>query len=151
MPSGNIHLNLWLGNEIDTAARQASRSDFLVNHDALANKMYDCYLYKQKRKYEKNDPLRVLKLYSGNLLIFCQNVYKKYVGALKEIINEIQCHSRNEWLSIILMGPRAKENLYENLLVNVLIYYVNYNLRKAVDRSELNQIWNVPIINHRLF
>ena len=41
IPSGDMHLNLWLGNEIDSLAAAKNNSDILVGHDPLANRLVD--------------------------------------------------------------------------------------------------------------
>ena len=144
IPYGDVHLNLWLGNEIDSLAAAKNHSDILVGHDALANRLVDGFVWQYR--YRQSDPLQILKLYTGDLLKVANDAYEKYVVAIKELLDRIPKETRVARISVVLMGPRVKKDRYHHLLINLMIYYVNCQLRKKMASGDLSAMWKTPSI-----
>ena len=148
IPMGDCHLYLWFGNEVDTEARILSADPILVNNESLVNKLYDGYLDGNKKKYKHKDPLEIIRLFSGPLLEECELVFQNYLNAIKILLTNIPKRTTIKKLSIILMGPRYKVNLYETLLLNLMIYFVNHKIKVAIEMKCLNHKLNVEYISH---
>ena len=133
IPRGEINLVLWWGNEIDGLSKELSSTSILEGHDLIASKLYNGFL--GKRRLRRKDPLQILKLYTGRLLDEAESFVKKYIKKLSEIIHACDRRSKILQTTIILNGPRCKKNKYEDVLVNLLIYFLNHKLKEIIEKE----------------
>lgn len=128
-----MNLVFWLGNEVDTAAQMLSSTDILDGHDTLATKLYNGLLSRQHLR--PKDPLRILNLFKGKLLQESNLLLDKYIEKLRILVSAC-CRKRNiHQITLLLMGPRAKKNMYEDILVNLLTYYINQKVKVIVEQE----------------
>ena len=123
----NADVVLYFGNEVDTAANDYKVTNILMGRDHLSSKLYNGLL--TKNKIRPNDPLLILNYYHGKLLRVCKDTLARYVLCLRRFISELPHINQ---ASIILMGPRAKKIEYHNILVNLITYYINMELKKMI-------------------
>ena len=98
-----------------------------MGRDHLSSKLYNGLL--TKNKIRPNDPLLILNYYHGKLLRVCKDTLARYVLCLRRFLSELPHINQ---ASIILMGPRAKKIEYHNILVNLITYYINMELKKMI-------------------